>query len=78
MATELDFLTVDDVFEIHEASLKRFGGTDGIRDRGSLEAAVAQPQASFDGEYLYEDLFAMAAAYAFHIVSFSTRTTCEY
>jgi death-on-curing protein len=26
-----------------------------------------QPQSTFDGEYLYEDVFAMAAAYAFHI-----------
>jgi death-on-curing protein len=31
------------------------------------ESAVMQPQASFGGEFLYEDVFAMAAAYAFHI-----------
>jgi prophage maintenance system killer protein len=42
-----------------------FGGGSGIRDRGALESAVAVPQASFDGAFLHEDLFAMAAAYGF-------------
>lgn len=30
---------------------------------------MAQPQASFGGMYAHESLFAMAAAYLFHIVS---------
>jgi len=33
-----------------------------LRDRGLLESAVAQPQASFAGEFANEGLFAMAAA----------------
>ncbi len=32
-----------------------------------LESAVAVPRASAGGELAHEDLFAMAAAYAFHI-----------
>ena len=32
-----------------------------------LEAAIAQPRTTFDGDYLHGDLFSMAAAYAFHI-----------
>ena len=63
-----DFLTVDDVLAIHEEQLARFGGAAGLRDAGLLESAVAQPQATFGGEYLHPDLFAMAAAYLFHIV----------
>ncbi len=63
----LEFLTVDDVHDLHRAALARWGGSDGVRDHGALEAAVAQPQATFDGEYLHGDLFSMAAAYAFHI-----------
>lgn len=62
-----DFLTVDDVLVLHEESLARFGGGTGIRDRGALESAVATPSATFAGTYLHGDLFAMAAAYAFHI-----------
>jgi len=65
----IEFLTVEEVLDIHEAQLARFGGGAGIRDRGLLESAVAQPRASFDGEFVCADLFEMAAAYLFHIVS---------
>jgi death-on-curing protein len=62
-----DFLTLDEVIEIHRVQLDRWGGAHGIRDMGALTSAVAQPQATFGGEYLHEDVFAMSAAYAFHI-----------
>jgi len=39
----------------------------GLRDAGLLESAVSMPRASAGGEFAHEDLFAMAAAYAFHI-----------
>jgi len=63
------FLEVEDVLEIHATQLEVFGGADGLRDRGLLESAVAQPQSSFGGELAHDGLFAMAAAYLFHIVS---------
>jgi death-on-curing protein len=62
-------LTVDDVMALHQRQLDRFGGGAGLRDRGLLESAVAQPQASFGGSFAHEDLVAMAGAYLFHIVS---------
>jgi|SRR5882672_2989079 len=62
-----EFLDLDDVLELHAKGLARWGGQDGIRDLHALESAIAQPQQTFDGEYLHDDLFAMAAAYAFHI-----------
>jgi death on curing protein len=62
-----EFLVVDDVLELHADQLRLFGGSAGLRDRGALESAVATPAATFDGSFLHEDLFAMAAAYAFHI-----------
>lgn len=68
-ADDLVFLDVDDVVELHAAQLEVFGGGSGLRDRGLLESAVAQPQASFGDQYAHEGLFAMAAAYLFHIVS---------
>jgi death-on-curing protein len=64
---EPSFLSLEDVLEIHAAQLARYGGQDGIRDRGLLLSAMAQPEMSFAGEFLHEDLFVMAAAYAFHI-----------
>jgi death on curing protein len=62
------FLDVDDVLEIHAMQLEVHGGGTGLRDRGLLESAVAQPQMSFGGELAHQGLFAMAAAYLFHIV----------
>jgi death on curing protein len=63
------FLDVEDVIEIHATQLEVYGGSPGLRDRGLLESAVAQPQASFGGEFAHRGLFAMATAYLFHIVS---------
>ncbi len=67
MTDDLTFLDLDDVLAIHEEQVARFGGAAGVRDAGLLESAVAQPQASFGGDYVHRDLFEMAAAYAFHI-----------
>lgn len=66
---EIEFLTVEVVLALHRRQLERFGGGTGLRDLGLLESAVAQPQASFGGVYVHEGLFAMAAAYLFHIVA---------
>lgn len=63
-----DFLDLEDVLELHALQLARYGGADGVRDRGLLESAVAQPQATFDAVFVHDGLFAMAAAYLFHIV----------
>jgi death-on-curing protein len=66
---EPEFLDVEDVIELHATQLEVYGGSSGLRDRGLLESAVAQPQASFEGEFAHGGLFEMAAAYLFHIVS---------
>jgi death-on-curing protein len=63
-----EFLDIEDVLELHALQLARYGGADGVRDRGLLESALAQPQATFDGEFVHPDLFAMASAYLFHVV----------
>jgi death-on-curing protein len=64
---EPEFLDVEDVIEIHATQLEVYGGSAGLRDRGLLESAVAQPQSSFGGQFAHDGLFAMAAAYLFHI-----------
>jgi death-on-curing protein len=63
-----EFLDVDDVLEIHNAQIADHGGSIEVRDRGLLESAVAMPGMTFGGEFLHDGLFAMAAAYLFHIV----------
>ena len=61
------FLTLAEVFEIHTDQIKRYGGNEGLRDLGLLESALAQPEATFAGQWLHHDLYEMAAAYAYHL-----------
>jgi death-on-curing protein len=64
---EPDFLTLAEVVDIHAFQLEQHGGRPGLRDPGLLESAIAVPQSTFGGELLHPTLFAMAAAYAYHI-----------
>ena len=61
------FLTLAEVIEFHAEEIRRYGGQGGVRDFGLLESALAQPEASFAGEWLHKDLYEMAAAYAYHL-----------
>ena len=65
--SEIFYLSLDVVLEIHQRQLKEFGGSDGARNQSGLESAVETPKATFDGKDLYPSLFEKAAAYAFHI-----------
>ena len=56
------YLSLDQVLELHQLQIRRFGGSAGLRDRGALEAALARPQMTFGGEDLYPDVEAKAAA----------------
>ena len=62
------FLSLDDIIESHQNQIDTYGGSHGIRDIGLLESAIAQPEASFGGQYLNADIFEMAAAYLYHLV----------
>ena len=62
------FLDLEKVLRVQRSLIEQYGGLEGVRDPGLLHAAVAMPQASFGGEYLHKDLFAMAAGYLYHIV----------
>ena len=61
------FLSLDEVQEIHEQQIERYGGSSGLRDGGALESATVTPQATFGGEFLHTSTPAMAAAYLFHL-----------
>ena len=64
---EIRFVEIEEALRIHKRQVDRFGGDDGIRDRGLLESALATPRASFDGVFVHEDVIAMASAYLFHL-----------
>ena len=53
----VEFLSVDEVLEIHERLIEKFGGTHGLRDMGLLDSAIFRPRSGY-----YNDLVTMAAA----------------
>jgi death on curing protein len=55
------------VLKIHDRQVEKFGGSLGIRDLGLLASALAQPQATFAGEFLHPTVHARAAAYLYHL-----------
>lgn len=61
------FLTLAEVIEIHADQIHRYGGQAGVRDLGLLQSALAQPEASFAGQWLHGDHYQMAAAHAYHL-----------
>lgn len=52
-----DYLTIIEVLEIHADQIEAFGGADGIRDPGLIEAALYRPQTGY-----YDDEIEQAAA----------------
>ena len=62
---EPEWLELDILLDVHAEQLALFGGSDGVRDHGLLESAVARPINKFT--YGETDLAPLAAAYAFAI-----------
>jgi len=56
------YLSLQEVISLHSLVIAQNGGSSGLRDRGALESAVAQPEASFGGQDLYPDLASKTAA----------------
>ena len=61
------FLSLDEILYIHQEQIRLLGGSDGVRDLGLLQSALAKPSAEFGGQLLHGDVFYMAAAYLLHI-----------
>lgn len=55
-------ITKEIVLRLHELSIIKYGGSQGIRDEGLLESAIARPYQTFGGEDLYPSIFEKAAA----------------
>ena len=61
------FIPDEIVPTIHHDLVRRYGGESGIRDKGLLASALAQPKMTFGGKYLHKSIFEKAAAYGFHV-----------
>jgi len=62
------FLELDEMLGLDVVANARYGGADGVRNRGLLDSALAMPRAMFGGQFLHGSLPEMAAAYLFHLV----------
>jgi death on curing protein len=61
-------ISLEGLVWMHTVAVEEFGGSNGIRDRGLLESALARPLASFGGKNLYDTPFKRAAALAESLV----------
>jgi death-on-curing protein len=52
-----DYLTIAEVLAMHADQIERYGGSQGVRDHGILQAALYRPQTGY-----YADLIEEAAA----------------
>ena len=55
--TDFYYLDINDVLKIHARQIERFGGAEGIRDAGLIEAALMRPQGGY-----YRDVIEEAAS----------------
>jgi death-on-curing protein len=58
----MNFLTAEQILFLHARLIEETGGSHRIRDIDLLLSAVARPQASFNDQDLYPDIFTKAAA----------------
>jgi len=63
----IKFLKKETILAFHKDQLEWYGGKSGIRNEELLESALAQAHASFERDYVHQDIFHMAAAYGFHL-----------
>ena len=62
------YLSISEVFELHDRIISSSGGSRGLRDLNALESAVNQPRQTFDQKDLYPDIVTKAAALCFSLV----------
>jgi death-on-curing protein len=58
----MTILTLEQLLEIHALAIQETGGSQGLRDLGRVEAALATQTQNVFGEELYSTLFEKAAA----------------
>jgi len=63
----IQYIPEELVLTIHADLLQRYGGQSGLRDRGLLESALAQPRMTAGGKEVHKTLFDKAAAYGYHV-----------
>jgi len=60
--------SLEQVLYIHERLIATSGGSPGVKDAGRLQAALAQPFVTYDGEDLYPGVLPKAVALAYFLI----------
>ena len=63
------WISAEDVILIHSRVIQGSGGSDGLRDSAGLEAAIAAPMQTFDGQELYPSDIEKIARLGFGLAS---------
>lgn len=61
-------LKVEHILQLHVLAIQKYGGTEGIRDLGRLESAVASQAQEVFGEALYATVYQKSAALIRNII----------
>lgn len=61
-------ISLEELVWLHTVAVTEFGGSQGVRDRGLLESAIARPLVTFGGKNLYDTPHKRAAALAESLV----------
>ncbi len=62
-------IQIEEVINIHDILIDRFGGSHGIRDHNALESAINRPFMTFDQKELYPTQTEKAAALIESLIS---------
>lgn len=62
------YLSLAEVLRLHGRIIAETGGSDGLRDLGLLESALAQPRQTFGGQDLYPSLVEKASAAGYSLI----------
>ncbi|MFA0784306.1 type II toxin-antitoxin system death-on-curing family toxin [Fervidibacter sacchari] len=66
---QVRYLTADEIEDLHEQIILRYGGVSGLLSRDLLESASARPQTAILGQELYPTLEEKAAALMHSIIA---------
>lgn len=55
------YLTIDEIFAMHDRAIREYGGSPELMNLGHLEATLAAPRQAMFGEELYPDVLSKAA-----------------
>lgn len=60
---DVRYLSLPEVLYLHAKSLRRYGGSAGIRDEGALDSAIARPRTSVGGSDAFPTVYLKSACY---------------